>query len=93
MESYKQTEDLGRDGMQGWVSLLMGIKKGKYCMEHWVWCIYNESWNTEKFFKREKPSLGKSKNISESGIQGDIDLSLNHCFRTFYFTAHDSEQV
>ena len=31
-----------------WVSLVGGIKEGTYCMEHWVWCINNESWNTEK---------------------------------------------
>ena len=31
-----------------WLSLVVGIKEGTYCMEHWVWCINNESWNTEK---------------------------------------------
>ena len=25
-------------GVGGWVSLVMGIKEGMYCMEHWVWC-------------------------------------------------------
>lgn len=24
------------------------IKEGTYYMEHWVWCINNASWNTEK---------------------------------------------
>ena len=35
-------------GVRGWVSLVEGIKEGTYCMEHWVWYIINESWNTEK---------------------------------------------
>ena len=35
-------------GVGGWVSLVVGIKEGTYCMEHWVWCINNELWNTEK---------------------------------------------
>ena len=25
---------------------VMGIKEGTYCMEHWVLCTNNESWNT-----------------------------------------------
>ena len=29
-----------------WVSLVVGIKEGMYCMEHWVWCINDEFWNT-----------------------------------------------
>lgn len=32
----------------GWVKLVVGIKEGTYFMEHWVWCISNEFWNTEK---------------------------------------------
>ena len=36
----------------GWVSLVVGIMEGTDCMEHWVWCINNEFWNTEK--KKEK---------------------------------------
>ena len=32
----------------GWVSLVVGIKEDTYCMEHWVWCINKEFWNTEK---------------------------------------------
>ena len=30
-----------------WVILVVGIKEGTYCMEHWMWCIKNESWNTK----------------------------------------------
>ena len=26
----------------GWVNLVVGIKEGTYCTEHWVWCINNE---------------------------------------------------
>ena len=48
MDSEKQTEGLGMEGVEGWVSLVVGIKEGMYCMEHWVWCINNEFWNTEK---------------------------------------------
>ena len=29
-------------GVGGWVSLVVGIKEGTYCMEHWVWYINNE---------------------------------------------------
>ena len=36
----------------GWVSLEVGIMEGMYCIEHWVWCINNEFWNTEKKFKK-----------------------------------------
>ena len=32
--------------MGSWVSLVVDIKEGTYCMEHWV-CINNEFWNTE----------------------------------------------
>ena len=39
---------LERRGVEGWVSLVVGIKEGTYFMEHWVCCINNESWNTEK---------------------------------------------
>ena len=43
------------EGVRGWLSLVVGIKEGTYCMEHWVWCINNEFWNTEKKlnFKKE----------------------------------------
>ena len=29
-----------------WDRPVMGIKKGTYCMEHWVLYTINESWNT-----------------------------------------------
>ena len=32
---------LERKGVEGWVSLVVGIKESTYCMEHWVWCINN----------------------------------------------------
>lgn len=35
-------------GEGGWVSLVVDIEAGTYCMEHLVRCISNESWNTEK---------------------------------------------
>ena len=35
-------------GVGFWVSLVVGMKEGTYCMECWVWCINNEFWNTEK---------------------------------------------
>ena len=62
MDSEKQTEGFGGEGVEGWVSLVMGIKEGTYCMEHWVWCINNEFWNTEKKIKlksqfKKKPKL------------------------------------
>ena len=33
-------------GVEGWVSPMIGIKEGTDCMEHWVLCTNNESWNT-----------------------------------------------
>ena len=33
-------------GLGGWVTLVMGIKEGMYCMEHCVLHTNNESWNT-----------------------------------------------
>ena len=33
-------------GWGGWVSLVMGIKEGTYCTEHWVLYADDESWNT-----------------------------------------------
>ena len=48
VDSEKQTEGFGEEGGGGSVSLVVGIAEGTYCMEHWVWCINNESWNTEK---------------------------------------------
>lgn len=35
-------------GVEHWVSLVVGIKEGTYCMEHWVGCINNEFWNIKK---------------------------------------------
>ena len=32
-------------GLGGWDRLVMGIKEGTYCMEHWVLYANNESWN------------------------------------------------
>ena len=29
-------------GVGGWVSAVVGIMEGMYCIEHWVWCINNE---------------------------------------------------
>ena len=34
-------------GVGSWVSLVVGIEEGTYCMEHWVWCMNNKSCNTE----------------------------------------------
>ena len=33
-------------GVGAWVSPVMGIKEGTYCMEHWVLYENNESWIT-----------------------------------------------
>ena len=30
----------------GWASLVMGIKEGMYCLEHWVLYANNASWNS-----------------------------------------------
>ena len=46
--TQKQTEGFGGEGMGDGVSLVVGIMEGTYCMEHWVWCINNECWNTER---------------------------------------------
>ena len=35
-------------GVGGWVSLLVDIVEDMNYMEHWVWYINNEFWNTEK---------------------------------------------
>ena len=48
VDSEKQTEGFGGEGCRGWVSLFVGIMEGMYCMEHWMWYINNEFWNTEK---------------------------------------------
>ena len=46
MDSEKQPEGLEGRGVVGWVSLVVGIKEGTHCMEHWVLYVNNESWNT-----------------------------------------------
>ena len=33
-------------GVWEWVTLVMGIKEGMDCMEHWVLYKNNDSWNT-----------------------------------------------
>ena len=48
VDSEKQFEGFGGAGSGRLVSLVVGIMEGTYCMEHWVWCINNEFWNTEK---------------------------------------------
>ena len=48
VDSEKQTEGFGGEGVGGWVKLLVGIMEDTNCVEHWVWCINNEFWNTEK---------------------------------------------
>ena len=48
VDSKKQTEGFGGEGSGGWEGLVVGIMEGTYYMEHWVWWINNESWNTEK---------------------------------------------
>ena len=54
VDSEKQTEGFGRKGVGSWVSLVVGIMEGTYCMEHWVWCINNEIWNILFFMKKVK---------------------------------------
>ena len=44
----------------GWVSLVVGIREGTYCMEHWVFCINNEFWNTEKKYENKLKNLKRS---------------------------------
>ena len=46
MDSKKQTEGFGGQGMRGWVSPVMGTKEDTYCKEHQALYINNESWNT-----------------------------------------------
>lgn len=54
VDSEKQTEGFRGERVRGWVSLVVNIKEGTYCMEHWVWYIKNESWNTEKIKLNKK---------------------------------------
>ena len=46
MDSGKQTEGFRREGVGGWVRLVIGIKEGRDCMEHWVLYGNNVSRNT-----------------------------------------------
>ena len=54
-------------GVGGWVSLVVGIRGGSDCMEHWVWYINNDFWHTEKkffflrfyLFDRERSQAGR----------------------------------
>ena len=39
---------LKEQGVGGWGNQVVGIKEGTYYMEHWVWCINNVLWITEK---------------------------------------------
>ena len=42
-------------GMEGRMSLVVGIKEGTYCMEHWEWCKNNEycyAENLKKIFNK-----------------------------------------
>ena len=54
VDSERQTEGFGGVGVGGWLSLVVGIKEGTYCMEHWVCCINSESWNTGKMKQQNK---------------------------------------
>ena len=42
----------GRE-VRAWVSLVVGIKEGTDCMEHWVGCLNSEFWDTEKKLKKK----------------------------------------
>ena len=48
MDSEKQTEGFGGEEDGGLGEPGGGYYGGHYCMGHWVWCINNEFWNTEK---------------------------------------------
>ena len=48
MDSEKHTEGFRGEAGRGMGNLVVGIKEGTCCMEHLVWCINNEFWNTEK---------------------------------------------
>ena len=45
-DSGKHTEGFREEEGEWMRWLVMGIKEGMYCMEHWVLCANNESWNT-----------------------------------------------
>ena len=65
MDSEKQTEGFGGEGVGDWVSLVVGIKEGMYCMEHWVWCTNNEFWNTGKKIKFNLKNYDNKKEINK----------------------------
>ena len=46
MYSEKQTEGFREEGVGEWDRLVMGSKKGTYCMVHWVLYATNESLNS-----------------------------------------------
>ena len=48
MDSEKQTEVFGGERVGGLGGPGSGIKEHTYCMEHWVWCINNESGTLKK---------------------------------------------
>ena len=54
----------------GWVSPVVGIKEGIYCMKHWVWCINNEFWITENKLKEKKR------------LTTDMDLSVTQIWNS-----------
>ena len=57
MDSEKRTEGFRGEGVGDRDRLVMGIKKGTYCMVRWVLYASNESWNfTSK--TRDVGSLG-----------------------------------
>ena len=52
-------------GMGSWVSLVVGIMEGTYCMEHWVWCKNNEFCYAEKKLKKKIVSEWKGETKSD----------------------------
>ena len=46
MDSGKERKVVKGRAVGKWVRPVKGIKKGMYCMEHWVLYANNESWNT-----------------------------------------------
>lgn len=42
MGSRKQMEGFRGEGVEGWVSLVVGLRRARIThIEHWVWCINN----------------------------------------------------
>lgn len=46
MDTKKPSKDFRRVGVGGWDRLVIGIKEGMCCDEHWVLNANKESWNT-----------------------------------------------